>query len=93
LFYRKLLNIECLLQLYDAHITKRNIYDDVAQFQKQKYHLNNFAAIMKWLQEAIAMQACEHIAEVITNLKIRVEEETLVIEAEIEEKQCVITKI
>jgi len=36
-----------LLSVHAAHQEKRNIYNDVKNFQKQEYHYENFVEVMQ----------------------------------------------
>jgi len=42
-----------LYGLYLAQQGKRNIYEEVKEFQKQECHSQNFQTVMEWLKETI----------------------------------------
>jgi len=71
-----------LASLYAAHLSQKNIYDDVKNFQTQDNHSPNFSKVIEWLQESMEAQNCSHIDEVITTLLMKIpDDDRLILEA------------
>jgi len=62
--------------LYDLYLTyqgKRNIFQEVKEFQKQEYHPRKFQAVMEWLKETIELSNLAYINKVTSNLTMKAE--------------------
>jgi len=44
-----------LCDLHLAYQGKRNIYEEVKEFQKQECHSRNFRVVMQWLKEKVEL--------------------------------------
>ena len=69
---------------------RRNIYQQVKEFQKQECQSRNFQAIMEWLKETIKLSnlACKN--KVTADLTIKTEKDAVKIKARTKHLECYI---
>jgi len=63
--------MEKLHELYLAYQGKRNIFQEVKEFQKQDFHSQNFQAVMEWLRNTVDLSNLAHQNKVTSNLTIK----------------------
>jgi len=77
--------------LYDLYLTyqgKRNIFQEVKEFQKQEYHPRKFQAVMEWLKETIELSNLAYINKVTSNLTMKAESDSVEIKARTRHLEC-----
>jgi len=79
-----------LYDLYLAHQGKRNIYEEVKEFQKQECHSQNFQAIMEWLKETIKLSNLAHKNKVTADLNKKTETKAVKTKAKTKCSECYI---
>ena len=79
--------------MYDLYLTyqgKRNIYQEVKEFQKQECQSRNFQAVMEWLKETIKLSALAYKYKVIADLTTETEKDAVNIKAKTKHFKCYI---
>jgi len=70
------------------NVNKRNIFQEVKEFQKQEYQSRNFQAVMEWLKETIELSNLGYKNKVTANLKIKTEYDAVEIKAKTGHLKC-----
>jgi len=79
-----------LYDLYLAYQGKRNIFQEVKEFQKQEFHSRNFQAVMEWLRDTVDLSNLAYQNKVTGNLTIETENDAVGIKARTRHLECYI---
>jgi len=90
---KKVAELNSLLSSYVAHLTQRNIYDKIANFQKDENTSNSFAILTTGLEESVIMRNGEGAEEATVEVTINMGKKKLTITVEVKDKWCAITKM
>jgi len=94
LFYRQSCSgntkMNNLYDIYLAYQGKRNIYQEVKEFQKQECQSRNFQAVMEWLKETIELSNFAYKNKVTADLTMKTENDAVKIKAKTKHLECYI---
>jgi len=79
-----------LCDLYLAHQGKRNIFQEVKEFQKQESQSRNFQTIMEWLRNTVELRSITHKNEVTSVWQTEIENNAVEIKARTRHLECYI---
>ena len=79
--------------LYDSYLAyqgKRNIFQEVKEFQKQDFHSLNFQAVMEWLRDTVELSNRAYKNKVTSNLTVKTENDAIETKARTRHLECYI---
>jgi len=79
-----------LYGIYLVYQGKRNIYQEVMEFQKQEFQSRNFQAVMECLKETIELSNLAYKNKVTANLTIKTENDAVEIKVRTKHLECYI---
>ena len=83
-----IIKMNSLCELCVAYLEKRNIFQEVKEFQKQDFRSQNFETVMEWLKETVEISNIAHEREIIAHLMLKSDENVLTIVTKTKHLEC-----